>query len=726
MKVKTMAMSDLWNVSVNAFDSQQLLASETIFTLGNGYLGTRGAFEEGYPGERRATFIHGVFDDAPIVFTELANAPDWLPLAVYVEGERFSLAAGAVEDYHQALDLRRGVLTRSVRWRSPAGRVARLTFERFASLSDPHALFVRCTVEPEFVGTVEFRAAVCGSMDNEGFAHWDWIAQGPHGETATLHVRTRRTGIDCALALRVAAAGGAELERALWDAQNAPTVALRLAAEPGRALICEKTVCVYTSRDVPATQVVDAAVACAERQGGWDAALAAHTSAWEAEWVRSDVTIEGDAEAQLAIRFNLFQLLIAAPRRDEHVSIGAKTLSGFGYRGHVFWDTETFMLPFFVYTAPDIARNLLAYRYHTLPGARRKAQARGCEGALFAWESAATGDEVTPRFVPHFQDPTRLVRIWPGDIELHIVADVAYAAYTYWHVTGDDAWLTAQGAELILDTAKFWASRAEFNVTAGRYEYRDVIGPDEYHDHVDNNAYTNRLAQWNLEAALAALSWLERHAPERAAALVAELDLTSERLALWHDVIARMYVPAGPAGLIEQFDGYFERRQVDLAALEPRALSMQALLGIEGANEAQPIKQPDVMMLLHLLRGSYPDDVVRANYAYYTPRTDLTYGSSLGPSIQAILACEMGQPEEAYEHFMRAARADLHDVRGNARDGIHGASAGGLWQAAVFGFAGLRVGPDTWSVHPQLPEHWTRLGFKFWYRGEMIEVDLAR
>src|SRR4030095_16083270 len=210
-----------------------------------------------------------------------------------------------------------------------------------------------------------------------------------------------------------------------------------------------------------------------------------------------------------------------------------------------------------------IAKTFLNYRYRNLAGARRKAQPNGFEGAQFPWESADTGDEVTPTWVPHFADRTKLVRIWTGDIEIHISADIAHAAYQYWQATGDDEWFIAKGVELILDTAKFWASRAEWNAELNRYEYNDVIGPDEYHEHVDNNAYTNRMAQWNLQTALDVLSWLHEHAPEKASELITGLDLNEERLEKWRDVIGKVHLHVEPSGLIEQFEGYYQRKEVD-------------------------------------------------------------------------------------------------------------------------------------------------------------------
>jgi len=461
-----------------------------------------------------------------------------------------------------------------------------------------------------------------------------------------------------------------------------------------------------------------------ERRLGYEDLLAAHVAAWGDVWEASDVVIEGDPKAQLAVRFNLFHLLAAAPRHDDRASIPAKTLSGFGYRGHVFWDTDIFAVPFLTFTQPALARNLLTYRYHTLPGARRKAKAAGYEGAMFAWESADTGDEVTPRWVP---DPTgqNLVRIWPGDIELHISADVAHAVWHYWQVTGDEEWMRHYGARIILETAVFWGSRAEWNPARGCYELRDVIGPDEYHEHVNNNAFTNRMVQWHLATALEVLAWLRRQDPHRAAELERQLDLTPERLKRWADVVGCLFVPHDPeSGLIEQFEGFFDLEDVNLADYEPRTRSMQAILGIEGANRAQVIKQPDVLMLLYLLREHYDQETLRVNWEYYAPRTDHTYGSSLGPAVHAILACELGRSEEAYAHFMRAALVDLEDLRDNAADGIHAGSAGGVWQALVFGFGGVRLTEAGPVANPRLPPGWARLKFRLRYRGQWYDFDL--
>ncbi|HEY9662043.1 MAG TPA: beta-phosphoglucomutase, partial [Allocoleopsis sp.] len=498
-----------WIVSEPHFNPEQLHTRETVFTIGNGYLSSRGSFEEGMSRAVAVTLIHGVYDEVPIVYTELANCPDWLPLSISVEGERFQLAQGELLSYERQLDLRRGVLSRSLRWRSPKGKVLDLRFERFASLADTHVLAVRCQITPiNFSGSIKVQASINGYAENQGFNHWERLDQGEADHSVWLQTRTRSSHIELGMAFQLHLTGTeADLEGISTPAY--PTLETTFSASLGQTITLEKLVTVFTSREVE--QPVVAAQTKLQTLTSYTDLLAAHEQAWEQVWQRCDIVIEGDNQAQVAVRYNLFQLLIAAPWQDDRVSIPAKTLSGFGYRGHVFWDTEIFLLPFFTYTQPEVARNLLTYRYHTLDGARRKAKNYGYKGAMFAWESADTGDEVTPRWaIPN--DPYAAdVRIWCRDREVHISAMIAYAAWNYWLITQDNEWLRDYGAPVILESAVFWSSRVELNAKAERYEIRDVIGPDEYHEYVHNNAFTNRMVQWHLEKALAVYDWLQAH-----------------------------------------------------------------------------------------------------------------------------------------------------------------------------------------------------------------------
>ncbi len=714
-----------WRVREQAFQPEDQHYRETILTLGNGMVGTRGTLEERWPGDRQATLIHGLWDDAPVVHTELANGFDWTRFEIRINGQPFALNRGQVMDYARSLDLHIGELQRRLRWIPPDGAAVDLYFLRFADLADPQALAARVIVEPvDAPVQVEVRAWLEGHVENLGLLHWREPSSWFQGDAAFLQASTRHTGKGLGMGMALVCHGPVE-RMAPLDCLGAPGFSVSATLAPGQALSVEKLVAVLTSQD---SEDLDEDLPRKLEElssRGFQALRRENRQAWQAFWADSDVIIEGDDEAQVAVRHALFQLRIAAPQDNPRVSIGARTLSGFGYRGHVFWDTEIFMLPFFTYTQPQLARNLLLYRWHTLPGARRKAARGGYQGAQYAWESAETGDEVTPRWAVG-PDGEELVRIWCGDIEIHVTADVAYAIWQYWQVTGDDGFMASHGAPILLETACFWESRVEPDVPApGQFAISDVIGPDEYHEHVDNNAYTNRMVVWHLAHARKALAWLEQSHPEEAAALRRRLKITPERLAYWQRIEAGLVVRHDPeTGLIEQFDGFFQLPEVDWSQFAQREASMQALLGIQGANTRQVLKQPDVILLLCLLRDEYGPKECRANWAYYAPRTDHTYGSSLGPAIHAWAACELGEPETAYGHFMRAARADLQDVRGNAADGIHAASAGAVWQALVFGFAGLRLEEKGPRIRPRLPSRWQRLAFTFYWQGRRYRADL--
>ncbi len=724
-----------WTLIESQFDPAQLHSRETVFAIGNGYMGTRGSFEEGYPDAWPATLVHGVYDDVPGVYTELANCPDWLALTIVINGDRLRLDRGEILHYERKLDLRNGILSRAVRWRSPTGNTVDLQFERFASLADHQVLGLCCQITPvDFNGTIEVQSSINGYPNNQGFDHWEQLDRGKIEQGVWLQVRTRSSHIELGMAARMTAIGtNASLQ--VTNPLDYPTMAIAFIATEGQTVGVEKMVTLFTSQDVELP--VQVAQAKLSNLPSYAMLLSAHQQAWQEAWQQSDIEIEGDIHAQLAVRYNLFQIFIGACSHimgeclgNSRVSVPAKTLSGLGYRGHVFWDTEIFILPFFTLTQPDIARSLLTYRYHTLDGARRKAAHSGYKGAMFAWESAATGDEMTPKWSILSDPYAEASRIWCRDREIHISADIAYAVWQYWQVTGDDIWLRDYGAEVILDTAIFWMSRVEWNAKQERFELCGVIGADEYHEQVNNNAYTNRMVQWHLEKAVAVYEWLQRQFPDRAAELAQKLQLTPEQLLQFQAAIAQMYIPYdAKTGLIEQFEGFFQLKDVNLSDYEPRDRSIQAVLGMDETNQSQVLKQPDVLMLLYLMRDTqaflYRPDVLQKNWNYYAPRTDITYGSSLCPAIHSVLAAKLGEAAEAYKHFMQAATVDLEDSRGNTADGIHAASAGGVWQAVVFGFAGIQLKNSIPIANPHLPPTWTRLKFKLQWRGTWHSFDLS-
>ena len=473
-----------------------------------------------------------------------------------------------------------------------------------------------------------------------------------------------------------------------------------------------------TPEDDPAPRAI--AALARNRALGWRAVLAAHEAAWDARWTASDVLIDGDDESQRAVRFAVYHLTSAANPEDDHVSIGARALTGDAYLGHVFWDTEIYLLPFYTAVWPEAARALLMYRYHTLPGARAKAAHFGFKGALYAWESADTGVETTPERVVG-SDGT-VIDILTGRMEHHISADVAYAVWQYWRATGDDDFFLHAGAEILLDTARFWASRAVAEAD-GRRHIRHVIGPDEYHEDVDDNAFTNVMACWNIARGLETMDLLRERWPDHAAALRKKLALGDDELADWRDAIARIVTGLDPAtGIYEQFAGFHSLEPLDLAAYSERTVPIDVVIGRERTQRSQVVKQADVVALIALLPEEFPGAMAEKNFRHYEPRC--AHGSSLSTGMHAVVAARLGDAEMALRYLHDTAALDL-DLDPNSAGGVRIAGLGALWQAVILGFAGLDLRGDRLGIDPRLPPQWRSLSFRVCWRGRSVAIRIV-
>jgi len=748
-----------WLIEEKEFDPKKLHSRETAYTIGNGYFGTRGTFEEGYPKANPGTLLFGVFDKIAIAKEELANAPDWLAIKFFVNDERFRLDQGKILEYHRTLDMQNGVLSRIVKWESPGGIRIRITSERFASLADEHVGVIRysVTAEEQPAPGETFNVLIWSALDmtvgNNDLLHWEPVEQRRDGELLWLHAQTRHSSVQLVQTMSFTSRD-CEFQKELIRSDTSPSIRIYKDLAIGETITVEKVVVMYTSRDVEDPlqtaikhhhKILQASASPAEPGNAYtvmvegatyvnpcmqiepyETLLAEHKKAWQDYWRVSDVIIEGDERAQQAIRYNIYQLRINASSHDSRYSIAAKGLTGFGYRGHVFHDTEIFMLPYFTYVHPDMARNLLMYRYRLLSAARTKAKSNGYDGAQYPWESTLNGDETTPPAIVH-PETGELIPVLNGQIELHITASIAHGVWQYWQITGDDEFMRDYGAEILLSTADFWSSRAAWNPENSQYEIDNVIGPDEWHEHINNNAYTNFMAKWNIQAAIDALRWLKSTAPDKAKILAHEFDLNEKRLARWHDVITYIRISQDKrSGLIEQFDGFFKLEPLDQEKYQGRITSYQGILGIKVVQYYQIVKQADVLMLLTTLDQQFNLKTKKVNWDFYYPITDHDYGSSLTPAFHVILACELGLVETAYHMFMKGALVDLEDQRGNSDEGIHCACAGAVWQAAVLGFAGLRFTGDGYTTAPLWPDGWTRLAFTCFYKGKKHFIDLRK
>jgi trehalose/maltose hydrolase-like predicted phosphorylase len=435
---------------------------------------------------------------------------------------------------------------------------------------------------------------------------------------------------------------------------------------------------------------------------GFDRLAAEHREAWAQRWSGANVMIEGDPQSELAARFAVFHLLAAAPDLGE-AAVGARGLTGPAYGGHVFWDADVYVLPALAAIRPAAARAMLEYRIRRLPAARAGASALGLRGARFPWESTVDGTDVTPRFA--LGGRGQRIPIRTGQQEEHIVADVAWATCEYATWTGDTAFLLGPGRDLVVETARYWASRARVD-SYGRGHLYGVMGPDEYHPVVDDNAFTNVMARWNLR---------------RAAGLVDPGGSGDAEAAEWLRLADQLVDGWDPASaLYEQFGGYWDLEPLLAEAIAEPPFAADVLLGGERLQGSQLIKQADVLMLHHLVPGEVGPGSLVPNLAFYDPRT--THGSSLSPAIHAALFARAGRPDRALELFRVAARLDLDDLTGTTAGGLHLATMGGVWQALAYGFLGLRPNDDVLDIDPCLPSSWDGLALRLQFRGRAVTV----
>jgi len=717
------ALDTGWRLRLDGGEAAEGRAAASLLTVGNGRLGVRGA---------GAAFLAGLFDpvlthsappETPRDSPALVPLPDLFAFRFSLDGE--ALDTGETLEANRELDLRRGLLIWHRRQRLPSGRTVRLVVEQGASAADRRLLLQRIAITPEGGGRCELGAELrAGAVP--AFDRLPALVPDGSAPSGVVQAHTPRSSWRVALAQRCTLYGDAgpiAAEQTREEQQSGHLVDRAVwQAAPGQTAVFERVIAVGCSREAPEPAAA-ALQAIASLDGrGVPALLAEHAASRERRWRDSDLRIDGDEAAQRALRWAVHQLLGAANPEDERVSIGARLLSGPGYQGHVFWDTEIYLLPFYTFTWPEAARALLRYRYHTLEAARLKAARLGYRGALYAWESALSGHEATARF--RFGPHGERIPIYTGERGHHISADVAYAVWQYWQATGDDAFFRDCGVEILLETARFWASRARLEDDR-RYHIRGVIGPDEFHQQVDDSAYTNALARLNLELGRAADAWLRRTDPERREALQRRLVLGARELERWDDVAARLAVDLDPrGGVIAQFAGYFALEDATPEQLAPPGMKLQDALGLERLRQTQIVKQADVVLLCHLLAEAVRPETAAACFDYYAPRC--AHASSLSPSIYALVAARLDRGEQALRLFRRAADLDLRLATGRAAAGVHAANCGGLWQAAVFGAAGMRLASDGLAFAPHLLPGWNGLAFSVRWRGCRLDVEVRR
>jgi trehalose/maltose hydrolase-like predicted phosphorylase len=716
-----------WVLTETTFDKDCIEVRGSQFLLGNGYMGYRGTLVEFGRQQRVACTLAGLYDQVGNAWREPVNAPNGLLTRIACNGQAISALTTPLDAFEQNLDIYRAIHTEQARFTLEDGNRVDVRAERFCSLDDVHLIGMRYAVTSSKDCTLTIETGVDGDM---------WDINGPHlrnltgrceNGILTLHAHTFEQKRLVAVAEMLSNHSGAE-----DIIQNDKSLLRRIAVDlkAGDSFSFDKFVAVFTDNDgvgdVHAAAVERSRVA-AERR--YEAVRAAHEQKWAERWQDCDVVIEGDPEGQFALRYSMYLLLTAAPVHTDAMSIPARGLSGQVYKGAIFWDTEMFMLPFFVHTLPEVAGRLVRYRCRTLDGARRKAAEYGYRGAFYAWESQEDGRDACTLFNIYDVFTGRPIRTYFRDKQIHISADVVYGLWLYYTMTGDESILLDGGAEVILEAARFYCSHAYLKPGKDRYELLDVLGPDEYHDRVHNNAFTSAMAKEVLGIALRVLDRMEANHPEDYRKLMDRLGFDSD-VEFVRDVHERLYVPEpdSETGLIDQFDGYFGLEDVSLAELKQRVLNPNEYLGGYGpASTTQIIKQADVVAMLRVLSHRYSREVKRANWEYYEPRTE--HGSSLSACMYALIAAELGEAQWAYKYFLKTATEDLG---GAAKQlvgdlyigGTHPAANGGAWMTAVLGFGGLRCDEEGIALNPRLPEKWKSLSFSFCWRGQRMNARI--
>jgi trehalose/maltose hydrolase-like predicted phosphorylase/hydroxymethylpyrimidine pyrophosphatase-like HAD family hydrolase len=723
-----------WLLEQEGFDPSRESELEPLFTVGNGYLGIRGGVSIPIPSSRGDLHLAGVYDRKigmlpyseldfmtvnrkDHVFTEIVTFPSVFQFTCRVNGKEYVPGRWPGETYRRDLSLGTGILYEQFKLPLEGKeRTLQIQTSRFASLQCPHLL-----VQEIEVFTQEEDVEIDLDTSFEGFER---ELRYPH-----LTLLSKETGNQFFTELYEFNTQASQLRTVfvarMWcDRKEVRDPRITFKLEPFRSVIIHRLILVSVSRDQMGTKEQTLDVIRTLRIDQIPFYLYEHVHPWRSFWSIADIQFKSNPELTEAQRFNLYHLRIASGT-DPRISIGARSLTGNAYEGHTFWDAEIFVLPFLVHTDPKLAKNCLRYRYTTLETARRRAQKMGYQGACFAWESTVSGEDVTPTQII-LKGYNRQIPIYTGEQQLHITADIAFAVWKYWSCTQDRSWLIDQGLEIMIETARFWASK----VTLERdlYHILKVVGPDEYHHDVDDNTYTNWMVRLNLKHAYDFCNEVRESDKKVWNELVARIALKGDELKHWNDIVRRIYLPEpNQNGVIEQFRGFFDLKERKADRAEKLKAPLDRLLAWNQVNHEQMIKQADVLMIPFLCPGSFSNEVLVANYQYYEPRTD--HGSSLSPPVYAAIAAQIGEWEDCERYWNIALHLDLLNIMKNASLGVHVGCMGGAWQALMFHIVGIKETEDRIEVQEKtgkpISALWQNLEAKILFREKCFQVQIG-
>lgn len=714
--------TDPWRVVERGFDPDYGQVAESVFSLGNEYMGVRGYFEEGYSGNRLlGSYFNGIYErrriDGPeykglIHETEfMVNSLDWLFLRIRADEEELDLARADFTDFRRILDLRTGKLTRRFLWKTRKGNLE-VCFERILSMEHFDEAAQRIFIQSDgYKGSITVEAGLNfrTTHGDHKAVYWDCTERKAGKNQCSIKGQTKTTKMEIQSFCQIRGSITESADALCVEEKDRASIRYSCELTDKKALSLEK--CVINETSFGEKNKKEENIGQRLCRMSFEKLLAENEVWWSETWKKSDIEIEGDEENQQGIRFCIFQMFQTYHGALEGTNIGAKGLTGEAYNGNAFWDTETYCLPFFLFHNRTAARNLLFFRYATLEEAKKRATALDCKGAFYPI-ATISGRECC--------------NLWQhASLQLQASTAVAYGIWLYEKITGDREFLYEYGMEMLTEICRMLATRGDYDASRTHYGYYCVMGPDEFQMMVNQNCYTNYMGRFVLLYTAEQMKRIEKEEPEAADQLISRLNLTQEELEDWKTKAEDMYIPYDrEAKLYEQHEGYFHLPHIDVDKIPVSEFPLYSHWSYDRIYRNDMIKQPDVLMLMLLFNSSFSEEELKANYEFYEPRC--IHESSLSPSVHSILAAQLGKKEEAFSFFRFATRMDLDNYNRNSGEGLHTTSIAAAWMNIVYGFGGLRADGELLALSPGIPDGWSRYQFRIVYQNEILTVEVDR
>jgi maltose phosphorylase len=734
--MKDYIKADEWKIIEEGFDPHLNKISESLCSIGNGHQGQRANFEETYSGETlQGSYMAGVYypdktrvgwwkNGYPEYFAKVLNSTNWIGIKIKIEGEELDLAKCQIKKFFRILNMKEGYLERSFEAKTASGKELKVKAQRFLSQKRKEIGAIKYAITPlNFSANVEIELLLDGDIKNQDANYdekfWEEINQNASQDIVTLTLKTKKTGFYLTSSMTYEIFQGEkalDLENQVISKEKYIALKTSLPLKQNETTTIYKFVSQVTSRDFVVENLEEEAKkrlqnAFAE---GFESLKLEQAKAWEEKWKLADITIEGDVKAQQGIRFNIFHLDQTYTGRDERLNIGPKGFTGEKYGGSTYWDTEAYCLAFYLATAePQVAKNLLLYRYKHLQKAIENAQKLGFkEGAALYPMVTMNGEECHNEWEITFE-------------EIHRNGAIARAIYDYVNYTQDKEYLIDFGLEVLIAIARFWSQRVHYSTHKKMYVIHGVTGPNEYENNVNNNWYTNLMAVWCMKYATEIVNFVKTNATEKYQNLVQKINFKEEQeLSTWKEITENMFFPEDKElGVFLQQEGYLDKEQILVKDLPKTERPLNQKWSWDRILRSCFIKQADTLQGIYVFEDNYDIDTIRRNFEFYEPRT--VHESSLSPCIHSILASKLGMKEKAYEMYLRTSRLDLDDYNNDTEDGLHITSMAGTWMSVVQGFGGMRVRNGELYLHPYLPTEWKGFSFRIGFRNAWIQVKVS-